>query len=155
MKNYIKPSILLNDDFSEGVFAASGAVDCYTFAAKIAQKPELGRPYYVIQIDGRHRAEDGHHSDDRKVVVVFNKAVTYVSSKAESCEGSGTNSLTLDYHNSPGGAYHSNSGMSSADGEYIGLGDLNVTADQSGEELRVISAYCIYCSRDCEDPTHH
>ena len=53
MKNYEKPIVLMNDEVSEGVYAASGASagdDCYTAWAEILQTPETGRENYCIKL---------------------------------------------------------------------------------------------------------
>lgn len=137
MEKYVKPMCLANEDLAEGVYAASG--DCYTFSARIVQTPELGNEVYTLQIDGVHNAD--HHSTARTVVITFNYPVEYVSSLAESYEGSGTNQLRLLYTAKSGGNYHNNFN------ENIGLGELKVKA-QSG--LIVTGTFSDYCNETCE-----
>ena len=142
MKNYEKPIIITNEEIAEGVYAASG--DCYTFKARIVQTPATGLPYYVIQIDGKHNALDGHHSNNRTVKITFNQPVTYVESMAKSCSGSGTNMLSLEYEGT-NGSYHNNAV------ENIGLGDLKVT---SAEGLAITDTFCTFCAQACDNPGH-
>lgn len=142
MKNYEKPVVLVNEELAEGVYAGSG--DCYTFTAKIVQKPENGRDTYIIQIDGVHAATDDHHSDSRTVKISFNQNVTYVSSGADTMTGSGSNTLYLTYIQ-PNGDYHNNGGP-----ENIGLGNLTV---QAGAGLEITGICCTYCSHKCDQ--HH
>ena len=47
MKKYSKPTIFVNDEDSEGVYAASG---CYSITVNIHQKPQNGRGDYRIQV---------------------------------------------------------------------------------------------------------
>ena len=47
MNTYKKPVVLLNEELSEGVYAASG--DCYTCSGKVVQKPATGMLNYVVQ----------------------------------------------------------------------------------------------------------
>lgn len=51
MKKYSKPTIFVNDEDSEGVYAASG---CYSITVNIHQKPQNGRGDYRIQVNGIH-----------------------------------------------------------------------------------------------------
>ena len=52
MKKYSKPTIFVNDEDSEGVYAASG---CYSITVNIHQKPQNGRGDYRIQVNGIHK----------------------------------------------------------------------------------------------------
>lgn len=141
MKKYEKPIVMINDELAEGVYAGSG--DCYTVEAKIEQGPDRAAYHsnYVVKIDGKHSAADNHHSSARKIRIEFNLPVTYISSNAASCEGNGTNTLTLLYVQT-GDAYHNNAN------ETIGLGDLNIDAAHG---LEVKSTKCVYCSETCDD----
>lgn len=144
MKNYEKPIVMINEDMAEGVYAASG--DCYTFTADIMQGPDRPAYYdnYVIQINGTHNATDGHHSGVRTVKIVFNQDVTYLSSNAESCTGSGSKTLYLTY-TQYNGSYHNNEGGN------IGLGNLNV---DSAHGLAITGVTCTYCNESCEGYGH-
>ncbi|MBE5864813.1 MAG: hypothetical protein E7292_01205 [Lachnospiraceae bacterium] len=139
MKNYEKPVVLVNEELAEGVYAASG--DCYTVTAKIVQLPELGKDWYTIQMDGVHDAQDGHHSSERVIKVVFNQVVTYQASNAESVSGSGSNILYLTYVQG-NGSYHNNAQ------DTLGLGNLEVVSEPG---LAINSVSCSYCSRSCFD----
>lgn len=141
MKNYERPVVMINEDLAEGVYAASG--DCYTVTAQIQQGPGLEKhlEYYVIQLDGIHAAQDGHHSSERVIRVVFNQNVTYKNSNAASVAGSGSNVLDLTYIQG-NGSYHNN-----AD-DTLGLGNLEVNSEVG---LAITSVSCTYCSRSCFD----
>jgi len=143
MKNYQKPVVIANNELAEGVYAASG--DCYSFTADIKQKPELGNPCYVIQIDGKHEADDGHHSSERTVRLVFNQPVEYVSSNAASVSGDGTSSLDLTFVDGVNGSYHNN-GV-----DNIGLGQLKV---KSGDGLAILDTYAVSCNHTCTYEGH-
>ncbi len=140
MKKYERPVVVAVEDMAEGVYAASGSI-CYTFTARITQLPELGNDVYTIQIDGTHNAQDGHHSEERTVAISFNLPVTYYSSNASTCTGSGTNTLVLRYTNETGN-YHNNAI------DNIGLGQLKV---QAAEGLSINSIRCIDCNNTCDD----
>ena len=142
MKNYEKPVVVANEELAEGVYAGSG--DCYTFTGKVVQSPAEGMDYYVVQIDGYHHAEDGHHSNNRTVQVKFNQSVTYVASMAKSCMGTGSDTLILEYEGT-NGSYHNNSGWPTP--EYMGLGDLKV---KSAAGLKVEKVTCTYCAHSCD-----
>lgn len=143
MKNYQKPVVLMNEELAEGVYAASG--DCYTFTSRITQRPETGNPVYVIQIDGSHNATDGHHSSERTVRIVFNQAITYVSSNAASISGDGTTTLDLSFVDGVNGSYHNNAN------DNIGLGQLKV---KSNDGLEIINTYSVSCNHDCTYDGH-
>lgn len=145
MKNYVKPIVIANDELSEGIYTGSGT--CYTFNARIVQKPDGGVDYYTIQIDGQHAATDGHHSTERTVVITFTQPVTYLQSNAISQLGSGTNTLTLTFKDGYNGSYHNNAG------DNIGLGQLTVKTDGTDTGLAITSIYCSYCNNECGQHT--
>lgn len=136
MIEYIKPMVLGNEELSEGVYAASGAIgenDCYTVTAIIHQHPEVGRGDYRIQVNGIHAAGDNHHSGIQTLILYFNQAVTYCWSNGSLSGGDNTATLSIDY------SYHNNGN------DNIGLGDVIVTSDAG---LAVTGAEII-CSHDC------
>lgn len=136
MKNYVKPVVLVNDEMSEGVYAASGAA-CYTTRARIVQTPEQGRGTYCIQIYADHAAADNHHSTEQKVRIVFNMPVSYSwSGVVKSYTGDGTSSLELVLG-------HHNNGVENN----IGFGDLYVIADPG---LSINSIVSTGCNETCE-----
>lgn len=114
-KLYSKPVVLLNEELSEGVYAASGS-DCYTASATIHQRPQTGRGDYRMQVNGRH-SSDYHHGNAQVAILTFNLPVKYVSSNGTLVDGDGTNVLQIAY------SYHQNAT------DNIGLGDVVVTAD--------------------------
>lgn len=131
MKKYEKPIIHVNEDLAEGVYAASG---CFSSNAQIVQTPELGNNTYCVNLTASHAANDNHHSSTQKFEIIFNQPVTYKSSNAIYCQGSGSNTLVLEYD------YHANNV------ESIGLGNIYL---ESGDALSIISCTNVYCNLDC------
>ena len=142
MKKYVKPVVAASEGLAESVYMGSG--NCYTFNARITQKPEVGRDTYVIQMDGVHDAT--HHSSVRNVVVVFDNPVNYVSSNATNVAGDGTNTLTLTFEDGHNGSYHNNPT------DNIGLGELQVTS--SAPSLAIVKTYSNYCNEECGQAGH-
>lgn len=128
MKKYEKPVIVINDDVSEGIYAASGA--CYSTVAKITQRIEVGRGTYVIQIDAVHNSKDNHCSNAQEIRITFNNEIEYISSDADIAFKDTARSIVLKYgyFNNP----HDN----------IGLGNLYVTSNKG---LEITNSQCIYC----------
>lgn len=132
MSNYEKPVVFLNEEFAEGVYAASGVVggvtdsNCWTVTAYIHQTQETGRHDYRIQIDAFHANPAPTHSSSAVVTIVFNKSVVVSSygSGSDYGQGSGT---AVKVKIGPG---------TSNSNESVGLGDFYVTAD---EGLQIIS----------------
>ena len=113
MKKYSKPTIFVNDEDSEGVYAASG---CYSITVNIHQKPQNGRGDYRIQVNGIHKSN--HTRDAQTMTISFNMPVVYKSSNGV-IQGANTGTtLVISY------AYHQNPT------DNIGLGDLIVEGDQ-------------------------
>ena len=114
MNKYRKPIIIKNNDIAEGVFAASGET-CYTTEAKIIQRPELGRNDYRIQVNARHHGN--HTKQKQRLIITFNKPVTFKSCNGKLLEGNGTSTLTIElrYYQNPT--------------DNIGFGDLTVESD--------------------------
>lgn len=116
MEKYNKPTVLINDEVSEGVYAASG---CYTVTASVRQDMQNGRGDYRIQINGKHDAD--HGNEKQTLTITFNMPVEYKSSTG-TLVGLGTGTtLVIDY------TYFQNKK------DNIGLGDLVVTADNGME----------------------
>ena len=120
MKKYSKPTILVNDEYSEGVYAASG---CYTVTASICQDNQTGRPDYRIQVNGKHNSD--HTGKAQTLTVSFNMPVEYKSSSGSPQVSEGT-TIVVKYN------YHQNPT------DNIGLGDLVVSAEQ-GLQITSIS----------------
>ena len=121
MKKYNKPTILVNDEYSEGVYAASG---CYQVTASIRQDNQIGRSDYRITVRGKHAAD--HTCTKQTLTISFNMPVVYKSSKG-TIQGSTTGTtLVIQY------GYYQNRN------DNIGLGDLIVEADQ-GLQITSIS----------------
>ena len=121
MKKYSKPTILVNDEYSEGVYAASG---CYTVTASIRQHNQTGRTDYRIQLDGKHDSD--HTRDAQTLTVSFNMPVEYKSSSGTLQGASVGTTIVVKYN------YHQNPT------DNIGLGDLVVSAEQ-GLQITSIS----------------
>lgn len=132
MERYEKPRAFLNEELSEGVYAASGS-NCYTVITNIHQRPQTGRGDYRIQINGTHAAADGHHSGEQHLIITFNQPVTYSGSNGLLVSGNGTATLDIKFN------YHNNGG------DNIGMGDVIVV---SGAGLEVMNAVLV-CNRDC------
>ncbi len=141
MRNYEKPVVLLNEELAEGVYAGSG--DCYTYTGYVAQKPAEGMDYYVIHVDGRHEATDGHHSTGRELQIVFNQPVTYCDSMAATISGDGTSVLTIQF-GVANGSYHHNAS------DNAGLSDFKVKSEPG---LSVISVDSLSCNHECSQHT--
>lgn len=120
MKKYSKPTILVNDEYSEGVYAASG---CYTVTASIRQDNQTGRTDYRIQVNGKHNSD--HTGKAQTLTVSFNMPVEYRSSSGSPQVREGT-TIVVKYN------YFQNST------DNIGLGDLVVSAGQ-GLQITSIS----------------
>lgn len=120
MKKYSKPTILVNDEYSEGVYAASG---CYTVTASIRQDNQIGRTDYRIQVNGKH--DSNHTQEAQTLTVSFNMPVKYESSSGSPQVLEGT-TIVVKYN------YHQNPT------DNIGLGDLVVSAEQ-GLQITSIS----------------
>ena len=115
MVKYEKPTVLVNEEVSEGVYTDSGK-GCYTVTASLHQDNQVGRHDYRIQVNGKHDAD--HTCEHQLLTISFNQPVTYKSSTG-TLEGSGTGTtLTIAY------SYHNNPV------DNIGLGDLVVESEE-------------------------
>ena len=119
---YEKPIVKINEEFAEGVYAASGA-GCYTVTAYITQIPQIGRGNYRIQLNAIHNAE--HTNNAQTLTIRFNQSVKYVSSNGELGCGDNTNVLVINFDYWQNGY------------DQIGLGELVVTADDGLEIAQV------------------
>ena len=121
MKKYSKPTILVNDEYNEGVYASSG---CYTVTASIRQDNQTGRTDYRIQVNGKHDSD--HTRDAQTLTVSFNMPVEYKTSSGILQGASVGTTIVVKYN------YHQNPT------DNIGLGDLVVSAEQ-GLQITSIS----------------
>lgn len=119
MKTYNKPTIKIKDEYSEGVYAASG---CYQVSAVVHQVQQVGRTDYRIHIQGKHSAN--HTTDKQTLTISFNMPVTYKSSSGILTTPSVGTTISLLYN------YHQNPT------DNIGLSDLVVETDQG---LQIVS----------------
>lgn len=112
MKGYEKPVVLVNEELSEGIYAASG---CYTITTNVHQELQNGRGDYRIQVNAKHQSD--HSCTKQTLTISFNMPVEYKQSTG-TLVGSGTGTTIVveyNYFNNPT--------------DNIGLGDLIVTAD--------------------------
>lgn len=133
MKNYTKPIVIANEELAESVYMASGNSDCYTVNTWIHQTPQQGRGDYRIQANATHAAADAHHSGEQILTLTFNMPVAYVGSNGSLVSGDGSNVIKIAY------GYHNNGN------DYVGLGDVIVTADAG---LAILSS-SLSCNYDC------
>lgn len=119
MKTYNKPTIKINDEYSEGVYAASG---CYQVSAVVHQVQQVGRTDYRIHIQGKHVAD--HTTDKQTLTISFNMPVIYKSSSGILISPSVGTTISISYN------YRQNTT------DNIGLSDLVVEADQG---LQIVS----------------
>ena len=119
MKIYKKPTIKINDEYSEGVYAASG---CYQVSAVVHQVQQVGRTDYRIHIQGKHVAD--HTTDKQTLTILFNMPVVYKSSSGILITPSIGTTISISYN------YRQNPT------DNIGLSDLIVEADQG---LQIVS----------------
>lgn len=134
MAKYEKPIVTVNEDVSEGVYAASGTgtiTNCWTVNAYIHQRPETGRGDYRIQVDATHSNPD-HHLSSAIVTITFNQIVTVVNPGGGSRVVSSTtdSSISVAFNI---GTYNPN--------EHKGWGDLIVTSDD-GLQILNVSIVC-------------
>lgn len=113
MKNYEKPVVLVNEDVTEGVYAASG---CYSTTWTKHQVVQNGRINYKFQINAVHNAE--HTCNKQRWTVTFSTAVDGVeetNGDTSSVTGIGTN--VIQYY----------TGYWNNEEDNIGAGNLTVT----------------------------
>lgn len=91
---YQKPMMISNDELAENIYAATS---CYTVDAQITQRPETGREYYVIQVNAKHAAADGHTSSHQSLTLTFNQEVTYGWSGGTLTSAATGTSITIEY----------------------------------------------------------
>ena len=114
MKTYESPIIVINEGLAEGVYAASGD-GCYTTTAYIHQTPQTGRGDYRIQVNARHDAD--HNCNGQILTISFNQAVDFVGANGSLIDGSGTNTIRIQY-----GYWNNHT-------DNIGLGDVIVSSE--------------------------
>lgn len=110
MKEYVRPTALMNSDLAEGVFMSSGAGTCYTANAYVHQQTDT---VFRIQVNGKHHGD--HTSEQQQIVISFSAPVKFLSGANTtllSGDGSSTLVLGCNYHQNPN--------------DNIGLGDLTV-----------------------------
>ena len=130
MKKYEKPVVLINEEWAEGVYAASG--ECWTVSVTMSQPDAGGYARFRVKASDPNA---GHISDKTVITINFNKAVT--SAKFEgfsvSCNGSVV-TLTRESH-----------GNAEKSGENYDC-DLSVWAEDH-QNLAVVGEVGIYCEK--------
>lgn len=99
MKAYVKPVILVNDELTEGVYAASGAAssDCWTVTVTKDQDDAGG--YCTFRVAAQHSNSAQHISSKTVVTVVFDKVITNAEFEGFEASVSGnTATLTRESH---------------------------------------------------------
>lgn len=77
MKNYEKPVAMINEDMSEGVYAASGwgqSSSCWTCSGDGKQESEVSRTDWRFQINGSHINE--RHEADVYATFIFDTNIS-------------------------------------------------------------------------------
>lgn len=93
MNTYTKPIVIVSEEASEGVYAASG---CYNVNANIHQSPQNGRGDYRIQVNAGHDAD--HTSSEQILTLTFNQEVTYQHSSGQLVSATTGNSISIKYY---------------------------------------------------------
>lgn len=95
MKNYVKPMIMLHDDFAEGVFAASG--DCMTVDFLPGTRNEQTPEGYKIGFEFKYNHISYDHCNHGcRITAVFPCAVKVVEvTNGVTMEGNGTNTIVF------------------------------------------------------------
>lgn len=73
-KEYCCPDVIVNDSISEGVYAASGDVECWTIDVTLAQADAGG--YANFRVSAKHNPGGRHISSQTEFTVTFNKNIT-------------------------------------------------------------------------------
>ena len=96
MKGYEKPVAVINDELSEGVYAASGSADCWTVSAKSVQ--DWNGSQHVFEVHITHSTAVEHISSASTVTLTFSNTITGVYSEfPASCSGN-TVTITRTLH---------------------------------------------------------
>ena len=77
MEKYVKPVVVVNEDYAEGVYAASGDGDCWSVWVKGEQDwtgPDSGN--HIFEIAASHSTDVTHISSATTIVVTFSSNIT-------------------------------------------------------------------------------
>lgn len=88
MSKYIKPVIVINDELSEGVYAASGEPECWTINVTSDQNDAGG--YHTFRVACTHNVVGQHVSTGTTIVITFNQPVTAVEFEGFTASVSGS-----------------------------------------------------------------
>ncbi len=91
MKNYEKPTILKDENLSEGVYMASGGSGCLTTTCSLEQ--HLNGNQYRFRVRIQHHAN--HTNNYQTTTIVFSVPVTCISAQEYAVSGSGSSTLTI------------------------------------------------------------
>lgn len=136
MNKYVKPTICLNEELTEGVYAASGACyineQCKPSPGK--ETPDFDNGVYVYRYDvtAIHNPDDRHNCIEQHFTITFSQPVTF---KEGNCtvEGNSANTTTLVLKYT----YFNNFNV-----DQIGLGNLSVSC--ASADLQVTGCECTY-----------
>lgn len=92
MKGYKKPVAVINDELSEGVYAASGSADCWTVSTTSEQ--EWNGSHHVFQVHLRHSNAVQHISSASTVTLTFSNTLTDASAEFPSSFSGNTITIT-------------------------------------------------------------
>ena len=103
MKQYMKPTVVIHDDLSEGVYAASGASsDCWTINVVSVQNWNGSDHIFEVRCSHKAGSSDNHNASALTVTISFNHALTNASSETGNCSFSGnTVTATRNSHVNP------------------------------------------------------
>lgn len=93
MKRYQKPVAIVNEDFSEGVYAASGSADCWTVSAKSVQ--DSNGSHNVFEVTCKHSSDVQHISSASTVTLTFNSPITDAYSESDFTTSVSGNTVTI------------------------------------------------------------
>ena len=72
MEKYVKPVVVVNEDYAEGVYAASGDGDCWSVWVK-GEQDWNGQGYHIYEIAASHSKDVAHISSATTIVVTFSR----------------------------------------------------------------------------------
>ena len=100
MKDYEKPVVKINDDASEGVYAASGTedvtTDCWTVEAVSVQ--DWNGSHHVFEVRCKHSTDVVHISSNTKAELKFSSTLTDAYSEFPSSFSDNTVTIDRELH---------------------------------------------------------
>lgn len=96
MKDYVKPVVLVNEELAEGVYAASGAGDCWSIGVTSDQEWNGKGHTFRIQINHSDKVE--HISTQSTAVLTFNYPVEVKECEFPAVANGNTVTITRTQH---------------------------------------------------------